>query len=410
MPEKQSELDSLSCSRNDPQGRLARSILYLSIFSIGVGQTVVFAILAPLGREVGLVELQIGSIIAFSALVFALFSPVWGRYSDRVGRKPVLITGLLGYTFGTLLFASTFLAGLSGWLQGTTLFIALIVARSAQSLIMSGTSPSATAYLCDTTPVSARAQYMGKIGAAHSLGTILGPVLAGLAVLALLAPLYMAALLTAVAAGMAWKYLPSLPPHATQHAATTRLRFRDPRIMPFMLIGISLFTGFSVVQQTLGFYFQDVLVLDAATTAKQVGYALMGAAVSALFSQFVIVQRLRWRAVVLMRVGLTAMLVGFVGLTLFHTLPTLIASMCFVGLGIGMAMPGFSSSASVAVEPSEQGAVAGLIAACPAMGFIVGPILGAGLYQWHPYAPYGFSALMFLPLLMYALLSRRLQR
>src|SRR5690606_1195823 len=140
------------------------------------------------------------------------------------------------------------------------------------------------------------------------------------------------------------------------------------------------------------------------------GYAMMGAAICALSAQFFIVQRLRWRAVTLMRLGLLSMLLGFVGLALFHTLPTLIASMCFVGLGMGMAMPGFSSSASVAVTPQEQGAVAGLIAACPALGFIVGPVLGAGLYQWHPYAPYGFSALMFLPLLVYALFSQRLQR
>jgi MFS family permease len=177
-----------------------------------------------------------------------------------------------------------------------------------------------------------------------------------------------------------------------------------------MVIGVSLFTGFSVVQQTLGYYFQDILALDAATTAKQVGYAMMGSAAFSLVAQFGIVQRLRWRAVLLMRLGLLSMLFGFVGLTLFHSLSAMITAMCFVGLGMGMAMPGFSSSASVAVTPQEQGAVAGLIASCPALGFIVGPVLGAALYQLHPYAPYGFASAMFVPLLLFAGFSQRLQR
>ena len=85
----------------------------------GMGQSLVFAILAPLGREVQLGELQITSIIAISALIFGVGAPRWGRFSDRVGRKPIIITGLLGYTVGTLLFTSVFYAGLTGLLGGT---------------------------------------------------------------------------------------------------------------------------------------------------------------------------------------------------------------------------------------------------------------------------------------------------
>ena len=67
-----------------------------------------FAILGPLGREVGMSELQISSIIAASSLVVFLASPHWGRLSDRWGRKRVMVIGLFGYACGNLLFASVF--------------------------------------------------------------------------------------------------------------------------------------------------------------------------------------------------------------------------------------------------------------------------------------------------------------
>ena len=82
------------------------TVLITALMATGIGQSLVFAILAPLGREVQLNELQITSIIAISALIFGLAAPRWGRVSDRVGRKPIIITGLVGYTVGTILFTS----------------------------------------------------------------------------------------------------------------------------------------------------------------------------------------------------------------------------------------------------------------------------------------------------------------
>ncbi|MDP4650728.1 MAG: MFS transporter, partial [Haliea sp.] len=122
------------------------TVLILALMATGMGQSLVFAILAPLGREVALSELQITSIIAISALIFALASPHWGRLSDRVGRKPIIITGLLGYTAGTLIFTSVFYAGLTGLLSGTLLYVVALLARCGQSMIMSATNPATTAY------------------------------------------------------------------------------------------------------------------------------------------------------------------------------------------------------------------------------------------------------------------------
>ena len=81
--------------------------------------------------------------------------------------------------------------------------------------------------------------------------------------------------------------------------------------------------------------------------------------------------------------------------------------MAFVGLGMGMAAPGFISAASMAVEPKEQGAVAGLTSAGPALGFIVGPTLGAALYQWNSILPYSVTTLLFIPLIAFSILKLR---
>ena len=180
--------------------------------STGMGQSLVFAILAPLGREVHLGELQITSIIALSALIFGLAAPHWGRLSDRIGRKPIMITGLIGYTVGTVLFTSVFYAGMTGLLSGTLLYVVLLVTRCCQSIVMSATGPASAAYAADHTSRDERTKTMARLGTANSMGTILGPAVSGaLATFGLLAPLYFAAALAAAAAMVVWRKLPVTP-------------------------------------------------------------------------------------------------------------------------------------------------------------------------------------------------------
>ena len=96
-----------------PQAHARRTLL-VSLVSVGMGFTVLFPVLAPLGREIGLSELQITFIIAASSLTVFLSTPIWGRISDQWGRKRVMLIGLFGFTGGTVLFNSILYAGLSG--------------------------------------------------------------------------------------------------------------------------------------------------------------------------------------------------------------------------------------------------------------------------------------------------------
>jgi len=70
---------------------------------MGMGFSVLFPVLAPLGREIGLQEIQITTIISCSSLMVFLATPIWGRLSDRLGRKPVMLIGLFGFAAGTAL-------------------------------------------------------------------------------------------------------------------------------------------------------------------------------------------------------------------------------------------------------------------------------------------------------------------
>ena len=392
--------------------RLSRhqlAILIASLMATGIGQSLVFAILAPLGREVQLGELQITSIVAISALVFGVASPYWGRLSDRVGRKPIIITGLIGYTVGTVAFTSTFYAGLLGVVSGTSLYLLALAVRCGQAMIMSATNPASTAYAADHTTREKRTSTMAKLGTANSMGMILGPAVSGaLAIFGLLAPLYFAASLTAFAALLVWWQLPSTPPEQlVSREMRVRLRFTDPRLRVYLLSAVGLFVGFSGIQQTLGFQLQDKLALTGIATAQMTGAALMVSASFTFLIQVTVMQRLQLQPMQFVKLGLLSLLFGASIIASFETFSVLATGMAFIGTGLGLSMPAISAGASLAVDPAEQGGAAGLVVACPAIGFVVGPVTAGALYQINgPLAPL-FSATVFFMVLVTLVIKDR---
>ena len=394
-------------------GQLTRqqlTVLILALMATGMGQSLVFAILAPLGREVHLRELQITSIIALSALIFGLAAPRWGRFSDRIGRKPIIITGLVGYAVGTLLFTSVFYAGLTGLLSGALLYGILLLTRCSQSIVMSATGPASAAYAADHTSREQRTRTMARLGTANSMGTILGPAVSGaLATFGLLAPLYFAAALAAVAAVVVWRKLPVTPARRmlTDRKPAAKLRYTDRRIALLLVTAVGVFVGFSSIQQTLGFQLQDKLHLSGIETAQMTGAALMVSAAFTFLIQVTVMQRLQFRPTQFIRVGLLSMLFGAAVVSGFETFAVLAVGMAFLGTGMALCMPSISAGASLAVTPEEQGAAAGLVSSCPAIGFAIGPICAGALYQIHsPLAPL-FSAAVFFTVLVVLVINDR---
>ncbi|MDG1203945.1 MAG: MFS transporter, partial [Pseudomonadales bacterium] len=109
--------------------KYAKRTLLASLVIVGMGFSVLFPILSPMGREMGLTEFQITSIIAASSLMVFISAPIWGRMSDVWGRKRVMLIGLFGFTIGTVIFNTVLTAGLNGWLIGMPLYLTLIAAR-----------------------------------------------------------------------------------------------------------------------------------------------------------------------------------------------------------------------------------------------------------------------------------------
>ncbi|MBX3706394.1 MAG: MFS transporter [Pseudomonadales bacterium] len=381
----------------------ARRTLLVSLVSVGMGFTVLFPVLAPLGREIGLTEFQITAVIAASSLTVFLASPIWGRRSDVWGRKRVMLIGLFGFTAGTVLFNSVLYAGLHGLLTGWILFSALVIARMLHAAAMAATMPAANAYMADITTPANRTRGMGAAGAANNVGSILGPGVAALAIVSLLTPLWVMAAVALLNGLFVWRFLPEPPRHSTP-ARSPRLRYTDPRILPFIVVGVVMFSGMALVQQTMGFRFQDALGLTAAETARNFGFAMMLSAVCSLISQGIIVQRLNLAPFTLLRLALPLLIAAFTTMAFAESQLLLTVGTMIMGLGMGLAGPGFMAGASLAVSAEEQGAVAGVAGSCGPLGFTIGPLIGGALYQLDSAAPYAVAALVYV--LLFAAMGR----
>ncbi|MCP5178647.1 MAG: MFS transporter [Pseudomonadales bacterium] len=382
-------------------GTLSTRRIYLllcgSLAAQALGQSAMFAVMPSLGREVGLLEIQVGSIIAASSLVFFFAGPIWGRASDRFGRRKVFLIGQLGYVFGGSLFAACFWAALEGWLTPLAAWLCLVGARMTQATLMSASQPAASAFIADITGPHTRARGLARIGAATNLGSIAGPAIGGaLASISLLAPFVLAVVSVAVAFVASWFFLPLAPRLHDVNAPRRKVRFTDRRLTPWVIPGVLMFLGAAVVQQTFSFRLQDALQLDPMAGATAFGTTMTASALAALLAQIVLVQRYSLSPGTWLGMGLPLIALALYGMGFFTTLPLFIAANVVMGLGMGFAGAGFSAGASLAVKPEEQGAASGIIAACSSAGWIVGPLLGPGLYRVLPELPFALSATLVL--------------
>jgi len=210
------------------------------------------------------------------------------------------------------------------------------------------------------------------------------------------APLYLAGALAAAAALLVWKSLPNMPrPERQNRDSPQRMRILDVRIRRFALTAVALFTGFSAIQQTLGFQIQDQLSLSGVKTAQYTGAALMVSAIFTFAVQVSVMQRVKLPPHIFVRTGLAFLAAGSLLIAGFEHFPMLAVGMALLGTGLGLTMPAIVAGASLAVSSQEQGSAAGVISACPAVGFVCGPVIGGLLYPLAPFGPALFSALIF---------------
>lgn len=394
------------------QKLIVELLVIFSSISVAIGQTTVFTVLQPVGRELGLEPIHVGLIIVGSSVIFATGNNIWGVQSERWGRKSIMLLGLTGYTLGTILFTTVFYLGFKGVLSGTLLIICLTAARMTQSTLMSATPPAASAFIADITDTKTRTPAMARVGSANSLGTILGPASAGLlAGFALLAPLYFAAVLPMLAAILCAFGLPANPKSGEKiKRKPTKLSYFDKRVRRFVFIGIAMFIAFAAMNMTLGFYIQDLMHLDAENTIKTMGKLSVISAIASISSQWIFANGLKWSPLWLIRLGVPSITLGVINIIFAQHFLDFAISNLLIGCGMGIVGPGYSAAASIEVSSREQGAVAGLITSCAPIGFSIGPLIGPGLYQYNVHLPYIFTSSIMCILSIYCLFFLKINK
>jgi MFS family permease len=380
--------------------------LFLAVFGAFVGQFILFPILPPLARELGLSEFQTGLLVTTAALMLFLASPVWGRRSDLWGRKPVLLAGMIGGAISFYVFAFVVQVGLAGALSVPLLFVLMVLTRGLLYGVSIAAVPvSAQAYVADaTTGERERTSGIAALGAAQSLPVVVGPALGGLlAGVGLLFPLYFAPTLVLIIAVLVWWLLPA-PRRQKERESPPRPSPFDGRMWPFLIVGQLMFLSLGAMLLTVGFLYQDRLGLPAQETAQVVGLALFVTGFVLVFTQAALIPRMGWPPLRLMRAGIPVAATGFLTLVFAGNFPTLTLGLALTGLGLGLAVPGYTAAPTLLFGEGEQGGVAGLISANNALAFVLGPTVGSALYGVHPTYPYLFSTLLCVLLFVFVLL------
>jgi MFS family permease len=371
----------------------AKGLLFIALFNSIVGFSILFPILAPLSRSLGLSEVEVGWLATSYSLMQFIGSPYFGKLSERLGRKPILLLGVFGFAISFGSFGIIARMGQQGLFEHTALFGLLLAARMIGGLLSSATLPAAQAYVADITERHERASGMALVGAAFGLGLIFGPVIGAiLSRFGLLVPIWSSTALALINGLFIATRLPvtERKPAPEQPHVDGIIR----RTLPTLSVTFVLVLASVAMEQTIAFLYQDTLGLNAQSTARTVGIALGVYGLSAVVAQGFVVRRLKWSPVTLMRVGVIIGLLGFAGLIVAKSFAMLSTSMSFQGFGYGLTMPGVSALLSISVGDHEQGQVAGFNSSTQALGRTLGPLLGTSLYRINPRYPYVFSLLI----------------
>lgn len=395
-----------------PLSRFQKMMIALGTVSMGAGMTINFVVVAPLAREAGLTEIEIAGILTFSSVLYTIFTPLWGRIADRVGRKRVMVFSLTAMALTNMAFLFALNAALAGLVTGLMAFLLLAFVRVWFGLLAPGLQPAAMAAMTDATTPATRAGGLGMLGAAMSLGSILGP--AGAAVLArigALAPLWGTIVFNLAVAGLIAVALPATRPLPHEHKRPPPLSMRDPRVFPHLAFLFVYFVAVGMIQQTIGWFIADRYEFadTAAQTAKQAvvlytGLTMACTSVAIIIVQFGYVSRRSPDPRRILPIGLGLLAVGYVSADLFHPFWMVLVSFVIVGIGAALAVPSANALGSLSVGRSEQAGAAALLASAPPAGFVIGPLLGSVLYMANPGLPFLAAAIVFSVLSAYALL------
>ena len=359
--------------------------------------TMTFTALAgPIGRTLDLAPWQMGLAVTAGAVSWILTAQAWGRASDRHGRRPVLLGGLVGFAIAYAGLCLVAVLALKGGLSTLAAFVGLVIGRILAGAFFTAVPTTSAALIADHVEPQHRAAAMGALGMASATAMVVGPALAGLiAPYDLNVPLLVAAVLPFVAVAASWRLLPQGRRHAPQAMPAPRLT--DRRLRQPVTVAFTSMLAVSTAQMVVGFYAIDRLALSPQDGGHVAGISLTCAGLALILAQGM-VRFFKWRPIMLIRLGAAIGGLSFLAVIVATTPVLLYLCYFLAALGMGVLWPSISALAANAVQKHEQGAAAGAVTAAQGLGSMLGPLLGTLIYAIDVTAPYVMIALLLLML------------
>ena len=359
-------------------------LLFLTLFFVMLGFGIIIPNLAYYAKDIGATTTEIAILMSIYSGMQLLFAPLWGRLSDKHGRKPLILLGLLGNAIALVGFG---LAKAYVW---------LFIARSAAGIASAAVLPSVMAYVADVTTPEERGRGMGLMGAAMGLGFILGPAIGGImgrhdmpffvaGGLSLLTFLFAFVLLPeSLQKGLTGEKLEDLHEWVSPREIFRQTTLRSPLTPLFLVAFFSTFSfaglemtfplfieaGWDYGEREMGWMF---MVMGAIVVPLQGG--LLGKLINKFGERRIILTGLLFNA---LGIALLLAAYSFASLTLY---------LIIAGIGNQLIRPTNTSWISKQTQIG-QGAAIGIMDAFLSLGRILGPLLGGWLYakEAYPYA------------------------
>ena len=362
-------------------------IIFLTILVNLIGFGIIIPLLPFYATTFGASPLVVGLLFASFSLAQLFASPVLGAWSDKWGRRPILIFSLVGTVVSFVMLAMAH-------------SLAMLFAARIVDGLSGGNITTARAYIGDIATEENRAKSFGMLGAAFGLGFIIGPALGGLfAHISYTAPIWAAAAITVVATFLAWFWLPETVHRVNAVSGSPWQALRDlsgrPNLRRLLAIDFLYWSSFGVYQTTFALFGAHRFGFDATHT----GYLLAAFGFLGVIVQVVlvgpIVKRLGEKHTLM--AGLIFAAIGWGGSAMTHSLWVFIAMLVPGAIGIGLCNPSLVSLVSGAAGRHEQGRVQGAAGALESLGRTIGPIWGNGALQFlGEGAAYGSAAVVLL--------------
>ena len=372
-------------------------IFFLTIFVNLIGFGIIIPLLPFYAETFGASPVVIGLLFAVFSLCQLIAAPALGDLSDRRGRRPILIFSLLGTVVSFVMLAMAHSIAM--------LFLARIVDG-----LSGGNISTARAYVADITEPKDRARAYGLIGAAFGLGFIMGPALSGiLAQVSYTAPIWAAAALTAVAAAMAWFWLPETV-HRAHAGVGNPLSYlpallQRPAIRRVLTVDFIYWFAFSIFQTTFALFAARRFEFNASRTGYfMAGFGVLGAVIQGGLIR-PIVKKTGDKAMFI--AGALFSIAGLVAAAAAHSVTLFALSLVPLAFGMGFGHPTVSSLVSRAGRGDEQGRVQGAASAVESLGRTIGPVWGNASLQRYGEATPFYSGAAFLVLALLVVIGHR---